>query len=154
MASVAAVLTGCSADASKSGDSSGVTASGGTPPSTAGASSSAAAGASSSAAPGASSLAAVGEELASASEIPVGGGKIFDKQRVVVTQPIAGEFKAFSAICTHTGCIVSGVSDGVIACACHGSLFSASDGSVKNGPATEPLPARTVALRDQNLYLQ
>jgi Rieske Fe-S protein len=154
MASVAAVLIGCSADASKSGDSSGVAVSGSAPPSTAGASGSAVAGASSSAVAGASSSAAAGEELADASEIPVGGGKIFDKQRVVVTQPTAGEFKAFSAICTHSGCIVSAVNDGVIACACHGSLFSASDGSVKNGPATQPLSARTIVLQGQNLYLQ
>ena len=36
-------------------------------------------------------------------EIPVGGGKIIDAIKVVITQPTAGDFKAFSAVCTHQG---------------------------------------------------
>ena len=43
-------------------------------------------------------------------DIPVGGGKVFDALKVVITQPTAGDFKAFSAICTHQGCTVNGVS--------------------------------------------
>src|SRR5690242_7370626 len=39
------------------------------------------------------------EAIAKTSQIPEGGGKIFQSQQVVVTQPAAGEFKAFSAIC-------------------------------------------------------
>ncbi len=35
------------------------------------------------------------------SDIPVGGGKIYADQDVVVTQPTAGQFKAFSSTCTH-----------------------------------------------------
>jgi Rieske Fe-S protein len=96
---------------------------------------------------------AAGQDLGAASGIPVGGGKVFDQQRVVVTQPVAGQFKAFSAVCPHRGCLVSAVSDGVIRCRCHGSLFSASDGSVEGGPSTKPLPARTVTLRGGDLIL-
>ena len=81
-----------------------------------------------------------------AAEIPVGGGKVFEALKVVVTQPTAGDFKAFSAICTHQGCTVSGVADGVISCACHGSTFDAATGAVKEGPATKPLPPKSVSV--------
>jgi Rieske Fe-S protein len=85
------------------------------------------------------------------SDIPVGGGKIFKDQNVVVTQPTAGQFKAFSATCTHNGCPVSTVENGVIGCNCHFSKFSVADGSVKGGPAPKPLPAKTVTVNGDNL---
>ncbi|MFD5023890.1 Rieske (2Fe-2S) protein [Streptomyces sp. NPDC058373] len=81
-----------------------------------------------------------GKELGSTSQIPVGGGKVFADDKVVVTQPEKGEFKAFSAVCTHAQCLVSGVKDATITCDCHGSRFSADDGSVRNPPATKALP--------------
>src|SRR3954454_2146580 len=56
-----------------------------------------------------------------ATEVPVGGGTIMSN--VVVTQPTAGEYKAFSAVCTHLGCLVSSVRDLKINCACHNSVF-------------------------------
>ena len=84
--------------------------------------------------------------LASTSEIPVGGGKVFSAEKVVVTQPTAGEFKAFSAVCTHGQCIVDQVADGTIDCPCHGSKFSAKDGSVVIGPAASPLPGVRISV--------
>ncbi len=137
MAGVVAALAGCGNAASNQQHPSGTTVDGSASPSAAGASGS----------PGAE------EDLGTANGIPVGGGRIFDQQRVVVTQPVAGQFKAFSAVCPHGGCLVSAVSDGVIRCRCHGSLFSASDGSVEAGPSTKPLPARAVALRGDDLIL-
>ncbi|WTW95517.1 Rieske (2Fe-2S) protein [Streptomycetaceae bacterium NBC_01309] len=95
-----------------------------------------------------------GTALAKTSDIPVGGGKIFEQQKVVVTQPTAGSFKAFSAVCTHQGCTVSSVSSGTINCACHGSKFSAADGSVESGPATKPLPAKQIATSGDQITLQ
>lgn len=86
------------------------------------------------------------EELARTSEIPAGGGMIFEGPRVVVTQPAPGEFKGFSAVCTHQGCIVASVADGTINCPCHGSRFSVVDGSVTAGPASRPLPAVPVTI--------
>ncbi|MER8047469.1 Rieske (2Fe-2S) protein [Streptomyces sp. NPDC094032] len=77
--------------------------------------------------------------LARTGDIPVGGGKVLADRGVVITQPKKGEFKAFSARCTHAGCTVGGVADGVIVCPCHQSRFDASDGSVKQGPAPSPL---------------
>ncbi|MEU7073230.1 Rieske (2Fe-2S) protein [Streptomyces narbonensis] len=81
-----------------------------------------------------------GATLARTGDIPVGGGKVIAGQGLVITQPKAGEFKAFSSKCTHAGCAVSGVKDGAIVCPCHQSHFDMSDGSVKSGPATSPLP--------------
>jgi Rieske Fe-S protein len=78
-------------------------------------------------------------------DISVGGGKVFAEGQAVITQPAQGEFKAFSSICTHAGCPVADVTD-TINCNCHGSKFSITDGSVVNGPATQPLPARTVSV--------
>ena len=77
--------------------------------------------------------------LGQTSEIPVGGGKIFATQLVVVTQPKDGEFKAFTAVCTHLGCTVGSINNGIIGCPCHGSQFSIVDGSVIQGPAAQPL---------------
>lgn len=73
-------------------------------------------------------------------DVPVGGGRIFAAQKLVVTQPTAGEFRAFSAVCTHQGCLVGSVTDSVIECPCHGSKFAISDGSVQAGPAARALP--------------
>ena len=55
---------------------------------------------------------------------------IFPGPQVVVTQPTAGEFKAFSAVCTHMGCIVNQISNGTIDCPCHGSQYSITTGDV------------------------
>ncbi len=96
-----------------------------------------------SAASGAAS--AAGDAIAAA-DIPVGGGKVFDKLQVVVTQPTAGDFKAFSAICTHQGCTVSDVSNGVIICPCHGSTFDIATGAVVQGPANQGLPTKSVSV--------
>ena len=77
-------------------------------------------------------------------DIPVGGGKVYDVEKVVVTQPKAGEFKAFSAICTHKGCTVAKVENGTIDCACHGSKYDMTTGAVTAGPAPAPLPVKAV----------
>lgn len=97
--------------------------------------------------------AAEGSVLASTSDIPVGGGKIFKDAGVVVTQPAKGEFKAFSNRCTHKGCLVSGVSDGTVNCPCHGSKFDVADGSVRGGPAPEPLPAARITVAGGSIRL-
>ena len=77
--------------------------------------------------------------LASTSDIPVGGGKILADKKIVITQPQAGSFHAFTAVCTHQGCIVGTVAGGTINCPCHGSKFNIANGSVVNGPAASPL---------------
>lgn len=94
-----------------------------------------------------------GDALAKKSEIPVGGGKIIQDQQIVVTQPTEGEFKAFSAICTHQKCPVTSVDGGTINCSCHGSKFAVADGSVKTGPATKKLAEKKVKVDGDNIVL-
>jgi Rieske Fe-S protein len=110
-------------------------------------------GASSSAAQDNGAANAGGTELGKTTDVPVGGGKVYDAAKVVVTQPKAGTYKAFTAVCTHQGCTVNKVASGVISCPCHGSKFSAEDGSVKGGPAPAPLAAKTVAVRGGSIFL-
>ncbi|MEU6001683.1 Rieske 2Fe-2S domain-containing protein [Streptomyces sp. NPDC047197] len=93
------------------------------------------------------------EELAKTSDIPVGGGKVVKDKKVVVTQPEKGDFKAFSAVCTHSGCIVSEVSDGTINCACHGSKYRVADASVADGPAPRPLPPQNIKVTGNSITL-
>ncbi|MFD4787391.1 Rieske 2Fe-2S domain-containing protein [Streptomyces sp. NPDC058459] len=94
-----------------------------------------------------------GDALARTSDIPEGGGKVFKDKGVVVTQPSAGTYKAFSSKCTHQGCSVGSVADGVIVCPCHNSHFSVTDGSVKRGPATAPLPEEKITVSGDEIKL-
>ncbi|HEX6337058.1 MAG TPA: Rieske (2Fe-2S) protein [Jiangellaceae bacterium] len=84
--------------------------------------------------------------LVAASAVPVNGGVVLGDDGVVVTQPSDGQFRGFSSTCTHQGCTLARVDDGLIQCDCHGSRFSIDDGTVENGPATQPLPEVAVAL--------
>jgi Rieske Fe-S protein len=72
---------------------------------------------------------------------------------VVVTQPEQGTFKAFSAVCTHNGCLVNAVESGTIKCPCHGSMFSAADGSVTGGPAGSPLEEKQINVDGDSITL-
>jgi Rieske Fe-S protein len=94
-----------------------------------------------------------GTVLGAASEVPVGGGKIYTAAKVVVTQPAAGRYKAFSAVCTHVGCIMSEVARGTIDCPCHGGQFKITNGAVVAGPPPSPLPARPVKVVNGQVVL-
>ena len=48
---------------------------------------------------------------------------VLEAKQVVITQPTQGTFKAFTAVCTHEGCIVTSVADGTITCPCHMGQF-------------------------------
>lgn len=91
--------------------------------------------------------------LTTTAEIPVGGGKIFTEQKVVVVQPAEGQFKAFGINCTHQGCPVDKVENGAIVCPCHGSMFKIEDGSVSQGPATEPLAEQRITVEGDQISL-
>ena len=95
-----------------------------------------------------------GSALAQTSDIPVDGGKIVNADGgIVITQPSAGTYKAFTAVCTHQGCTVGSVSNNQITCPCHGSVFSAKDGSVINGPAQAPLAAKNIKVSGSQIFL-
>jgi Rieske Fe-S protein len=99
------------------------------------------------------SAAPMGTPLGLASDVPVGGGMVYTAAKVVVTQPTKGEYKAFSAVCTHVGCLCNQVADGTIDCPCHGSKFNIKDGSVVTGPAPSPLAAASVTVSDGKILL-
>ncbi|WP_328773030.1 Rieske (2Fe-2S) protein [Streptomyces sp. NBC_00286] len=94
-----------------------------------------------------------GEALAKTSEIPEGGGKVFADQKVVVTQPTAGEFKAFSTVCPHQNQQINAVDKGLITCPAHGSQFSVTDGSVEKGPATSALTTANIKVEGDSIML-
>ena len=91
--------------------------------------------------------------LAKTSDIPEGGGKIFASEKVVVTQPSSGTYKAFSAVCPHQGCTVSSISGDAIVCPCHGSKFKISDGSLISGPAKTGLTTKQVTVSGTEIKL-
>src|SRR6266511_944971 len=107
---VAAALAACSDNSSSSGGNPGTNPGGTTGESTGG---------------------DTGASIAKKSDIPEGGGKIFPQERVVITQPTAGTFKAFDATCQHQFCLVTSVTGGTINCDCHGSKYGLADGGAR-----------------------
>ena len=89
--------------------------------------------------------------LALISDVPAGGGKILADKKIVITQPRAGSFEAFTAVCTHLGCTVSSVSGGTINCPCHGSKFSIANGSVVTGPAPSALAPVSIKVQGTSI---
>jgi Rieske Fe-S protein len=89
--------------------------------------------------------------LALTSDVPVGGGKILADKKIVITQPRAGSFEAFTAVCTHQGCTVSSVSGGTINCPCHGSKFGIANGSVVTGPAASALAPVSIKVQGTSI---
>ena len=92
---------------------------------------------------------AAGTEIASLDNIPDGGGLIV--KRVVLTRS-GDNVRAFSAVCTHQGCLVDRVSNGTIDCPCHGSRFDVATGKVVSGPATSALAEVAVTVRGGKVY--
>jgi len=98
---------------------------------------------------GAAAPAAADDPVAQLTDVPSGGGLVVGD--VVITRD-GDTVHAFSATCTHQGCIVSDVTDGEIHCPCHGSAFDATTGAVVTGPATRPLPVIGVEVRDGAVF--
>jgi nitrite reductase/ring-hydroxylating ferredoxin subunit len=84
-------------------------------------------------------------------DVPVGSAKIYSGEKVMVSQPTEGEFRAFSAVCTHQQCAITKLDGDEIECTCHFSRFKTADGSVAKGPATKPLEELEVTVTGEDL---
>ncbi|MEV1294272.1 Rieske (2Fe-2S) protein [Pseudonocardia sp. NPDC049635] len=104
-------------------------------------------------APSPSAAPSAEQGLAATSDIPVGGGRVFAEDGVVVTQPRSGTFVAFDATCPHAGCLVDQVTATGISCPCHGSVFDVDGGAPLEGPAGAPLAARPVRVENDRIVL-
>jgi cytochrome b6-f complex iron-sulfur subunit len=65
-----------------------------------------------------------------------------------------GGLRAYSAVCTHFGCIVKwDAARGEIICPCHEGYFNPQDGSVISGPPPEALLALPVKVVGGEIYV-
>ena len=88
-------------------------------------------------------------EVCKTTDIPVGSGKKFDVSgtAILITHPSQDVFRAFSAVGTHAGFVMSNVSNSEIVCDNHGAVYNADDGSVIKGPAQRALGKITVEVQ-------
>jgi Rieske Fe-S protein len=88
-------------------------------------------------------------------DIPANGAEIFrfGSKPGILIRTTAGEFRAFSATCTHLGCIVQYRSDiGHIWCACHNGHFDLNGRNIE-GPPPKPLEAFVVNVRGDQIVV-
>lgn len=91
--------------------------------------------------------------LVALADVPVGGvvsATTAAGEPVVVSQPEEGTVVAFSAVCTHQGCVVK-PEGAELHCPCHGSVFDAFTGENLEGPAPRPLDAVTVRVEGSDV---
>jgi nitrite reductase/ring-hydroxylating ferredoxin subunit len=93
--------------------------------------------------------------VAKTTDIPIGSGKKFDVEGIpiLITQPRAGEFRGFSAVCTHAGFVMTNMANSEIKCDNHGAVYSADDGSVLSGPAPRALGKVTVTVEGDDVLV-
>jgi len=96
-----------------------------------------------------------GRHIVAAADVPAGRAIRFSDSNGdpawLLHEP-GGDFRAFSAICTHAGCAVD-LSGGEFVCPCHGGRYSASNGSVLGGPPPSPLPALNIKVVNGDVRL-
>lgn len=61
--------------------------------------------------------------------------------------------QVFNAHCTHLGCTLNKVEDGVLVCPCHGSKFNL-DGEPIKGPAYKPLEKLNAKISSDNQFIE
>ncbi len=90
------------------------------------------------------------------SDFPLNSGTVtpVNDEPVIVVNTEAGGIKAYSAICTHLGCIVYWhESRGVIQCPCHDGRFNPLNGAVISGPPPRALPPYEFEIVDGQVYV-
>jgi thiosulfate dehydrogenase [quinone] large subunit len=100
---------------------------------------------------------AQGTAIGPATAVPVGRAAEFrdpyDGRPAYAVQPTTGQYRCFSAVCTHAGCTVDFAGSSFV-CPCHGAEFDAATGAVLGGPTSQPLGEIPVALGpDGQLYV-
>jgi cytochrome b6-f complex iron-sulfur subunit len=93
--------------------------------------------------------------VATTDDIPPGAGKVvaMGSKPAVVVNTDSG-MKAYSAICTHLGCVVAWNDlQAAIVCPCHGGTFNPTNGAVVSGPPPTGLPALTVSVEGNQIFL-
>ena len=88
--------------------------------------------------------------------VPANGGIIVNlPEGHLALVDAGGELRAFSAVCTHLGCIVQWqpTDHHAIYCACHGGMFT-REGAVVGGPPPRPLPRYPVEVRDGQVFVK
>jgi Rieske Fe-S protein len=86
-------------------------------------------------------------------EVPINTGKIFKfgSKPGLLVHTQAGDFKAFSASCTHLDCIVQyDPSSKQIICACHNGAYDLTGKNV-SGPPPRPLDEFTVKVTGDDI---
>jgi cytochrome b6-f complex iron-sulfur subunit len=93
--------------------------------------------------------------VAKLADLPIGQGKVvaLGSKPALVVNTDQG-VKAYSAICTHLGCIVAwDAGNGTIVCPCHDGRFSPANGAVISGPPPAPLTPLTTTIEKEEIFL-
>lgn len=94
-------------------------------------------------------------QVGTSMDFPAGQGKVVpvNDKPVIVVNTAQGGLKAFSAICTHLGCIVEwDESRQFILCPCHDGRFNPVTGGVISGPPPAPLPQLALTVEGDGVY--
>ncbi len=95
-------------------------------------------------------------EIGKVEDFPVNSSQVVsvNDKPVIVVNTKTGGVKAFSAICTHLGCIVNwNTRKGSIECPCHDGYFNPVNGSVVSGPPPRSLTGYEVVVRDGKILI-
>jgi cytochrome b6-f complex iron-sulfur subunit len=95
-------------------------------------------------------------QVGTAADFPAGQGKVVpvSDKPVIVVNTAQGGLKAFSAICTHLGCIVEwDQGRQFILCPCHDGRFNPVNGAIISGPQPAPLPELALTVEGDAVYV-
>jgi Rieske Fe-S protein len=94
-------------------------------------------------------------EIAKVSEVPDNSSKMFkmgNKPGILIRTP-DGQFKAFSAVCTHLDCTVQYKPDEkLIWCACHNGKYDLNGKNI-SGPPPAPLTPYKVTVQKDEIFV-
>ncbi len=111
--------------------------------------------AASSCAPPKTSLPSELTKIATVDQVPVGKGisVTVEQTPILLAQPEAGTFVAYSSKCPHQGCVV-GVDQANFLCPCHNSGFDFAEGKPQFGPAREALEQLTCEVHGDDVMVR